>query len=154
MELNKHKVVGSICVISGGLIQLSDDQYSLRSHNLLKLEGDVYEVINRIEFKRGEIFGHDGDLSKVPCVESVGVVSDNIDSDAAQGADESDDQGEPDADSVSFVVNTGIASDYSDLKGKALAGELSARNITPPRNMSAEDKRGLLIDSDAAQGAD
>ena len=50
--------------IQTGLVQLSKDQAKGRIHNLKFIESDVYQLINPINFKAGEVFGFDGQIPK------------------------------------------------------------------------------------------
>lgn len=49
---------------AGMLLLLKKDQYEARKHALKPLGDDVYEVLGRVEFKKGEIIGLCGELSK------------------------------------------------------------------------------------------
>ena len=56
-------VAVAVCRIAAGKVVLSAEQARSRLHNLAALDagerGDgVYEIVNPIEFKRGETFGH------------------------------------------------------------------------------------------------
>ena len=48
-----------------GMLALSGEQAKCRAHALKEIKKGVYEVLSPVEFKQGEVFGHDGDLPKV-----------------------------------------------------------------------------------------
>jgi predicted nucleic acid-binding Zn-ribbon protein len=70
----KYTVTARSLVIGGGVVILSKQQASDRSHNLKPLGKDNYEVVNPIELKAGEVFGYKGDLPKsmVEAIEKPG----------------------------------------------------------------------------------
>lgn len=51
--------------LSTGMVELTNKQYVSRQHNLRELGGNRYEILKSIQFKKGETFGYDGELSKV-----------------------------------------------------------------------------------------
>ena len=63
--MKKYKVTGRAAKFSSGRVKLSVDQAASRIHNLKSLGDGVFEIVNPIEFKNGEVFGHDGEVPKV-----------------------------------------------------------------------------------------
>ena len=56
--------------LASGVLQLTEEQAKLRSSKLQSLGGDLYQILAKVQFKGGETFGYDGDLTKlVQCVE-------------------------------------------------------------------------------------
>lgn len=49
----------------GAVLSLTPDLAAPRLHNLQKLNRDLYEVQNTVEFKRGEVLGYGGDVNKL-----------------------------------------------------------------------------------------
>ena len=85
--MKNYKVIGIITRLTAGLVKISGDQIRRRIHNLKKVGDGEYEIVNPIEFKNGEVFGHDGDLSKVP---SVIVMGDEADANTGSNDDTTD----------------------------------------------------------------
>jgi len=52
--------------IMSGTLELTDEQYMSRAHALKPVKGmdDQYEVTGRVQFKRGEEIGYDGEVNK------------------------------------------------------------------------------------------
>lgn len=61
--MQKYEFSKPTFLYAGNLV-LSEDQARRRAHNLKHLEGDVYEIINPVQFKGGEVIGYDGDPPK------------------------------------------------------------------------------------------
>ena len=61
----KYEVTAVSARINSGVLELTKEQAGPRLHNLKLIKGNKYEVLNTVEFKRGEVFGFDGDLPKV-----------------------------------------------------------------------------------------
>lgn len=61
----KYEVTAVSARINSGVLELTKEQAGPRLHNLKLIKGNKYEVLNTVEFKRGEVFGYDGDLPKV-----------------------------------------------------------------------------------------
>lgn len=64
--MKTYIVTATSVSLHAGLVQLTPEQASVRSHNLKPVQGQkgVYEIINPIELKRGEKIGLDGDQPK------------------------------------------------------------------------------------------
>ena len=79
--MRKYKTLAMVS-INGGHIQLTESQAAARMHCLERLENDIYKVNKKIEFKKGETFGYDGEIpkSKADCFEQVS----NDESEAAE----------------------------------------------------------------------
>lgn len=65
MTIQKYEVTAVSARINSGVLELTKEQAGPRMHNLKPIKGNKYEVLNTVEFKRGEVFGFDGDLPKV-----------------------------------------------------------------------------------------
>ncbi len=50
--------------LSTGIVELTEKQYSSRQHNLKKLGGNKYDILKPVQFKRGEVFGYEGEMGK------------------------------------------------------------------------------------------
>lgn len=59
-----YHVTGSFVTINSGKVTLTESQAKRRSHAIKALGGCVYEVVRSIGFKRGEVFGFDGEVNK------------------------------------------------------------------------------------------
>jgi len=59
-------VTGKQATLRSGTVKLTADQAASREHGLEKLEGkkDLYIITEAVSFKRGEVFGHDGEINK------------------------------------------------------------------------------------------
>lgn len=63
--MKNYEVIATVAGFnSGQVLRLTAKQAAPRLHNLRQLNGDHYEVVNRVEFKRGEVVGVAGDVSK------------------------------------------------------------------------------------------
>ena len=70
-------VTGKQATLRSGTVKLTTDQAASREHGLEKVEGkkDLYTIIDAVSFKRGEVFGYDGEISKT-LFDTVGEVVD------------------------------------------------------------------------------
>ena len=85
--MHRYRVIGSkLSLGPGTLVALTDDQAAGRAGRLVHRRADRYEVLASVEFKRGEIVGLDGRVSKA----MAAVVADA----AAEGGD-ADPDGRP-----------------------------------------------------------
>lgn len=48
----------------GAILELTEKQYESRKHLLKKLSSNKYEVLQTVQFKRGEVVGLEGELDK------------------------------------------------------------------------------------------
>ncbi len=63
--MKRYTVTGTIVTLDGGSrVTLTTGQAKTRMHNLKRIDGDVYEVINPVQMKHGETFGYSGSVSK------------------------------------------------------------------------------------------
>ena len=67
--LKKVTVDAAFCSVGSGIVALTAQQAKVRAHNLkpVHVEKDgagEYEVVNLIQFKRGESFGYSGEVGK------------------------------------------------------------------------------------------
>lgn len=53
-------IITSPTFFHSGKLTLSKDQARLRAHNLKHIAGDIYEIVNPVQFKAGEKIGYDG----------------------------------------------------------------------------------------------
>lgn len=60
----KIKVTGDFIFLHSGKVRLNEKQAKAREHGLKHVEGDVYEITGPVGFKRGEVFGYDGEIGK------------------------------------------------------------------------------------------
>ena len=62
--MNTYKVLGSISLYSGK-VKLTAKQFQRRVNNLIPCGDGIYEITNPpCNFKKGELFGFDGDMPK------------------------------------------------------------------------------------------
>lgn len=63
--MQKYRVLDQPVTINTGLVALTEKQVGIRSHCLKPtLEAGVYQVLSSFQFKKGEVFGYDGELPK------------------------------------------------------------------------------------------
>jgi hypothetical protein len=62
--MKSFEVVAAFANVNSGRIALSRTQYEARRHNLEPAGDGIYKVRSPIQFKRGEIFGYDGEVNK------------------------------------------------------------------------------------------
>jgi hypothetical protein len=62
--MKKYQVTGPMVQLFSGKVQLSPEQSGPRKHNLAQVKGNVFEITAPIQFKQGETFGYDGEISK------------------------------------------------------------------------------------------
>lgn len=61
----KYRVTGRVARIPSGVIEITEEQASVREHQLERVgKSNKYKVIEAVEFKHGEEIGYVGDLSK------------------------------------------------------------------------------------------
>ena len=64
--MRKYEVIGDSANFSQGRLKLSDEQYAAREHALEKTDEEgVYEIVSKVQFKRGEKLLWDGEPSKI-----------------------------------------------------------------------------------------
>lgn len=62
--MNRYTVLTVATSINAGRLRLTPEQAKTRLHNLKLLGDGVYQVLNAVQFKRGEQFDYDGELPK------------------------------------------------------------------------------------------
>lgn len=62
--MKSYEVTSTVAKIFGGVVELNNDQYKTRAHNLEKIGKGKYKVLSPVQFKRGEQFGYDGEMPK------------------------------------------------------------------------------------------
>lgn len=62
--MNRYTVITTATSINAGRLRLTPEQAKARLHNLKSLGDGVYQVLNAVQFKRGEQFDYDGELPK------------------------------------------------------------------------------------------
>lgn len=60
----KYTVTAASARLHQGVLELTKEQAASRLHNLKPKGKGLYEIVNPVEFKRGEVIGYDGDLPK------------------------------------------------------------------------------------------
>lgn len=61
----KQYKTNAIVTITDGSVMLNEDQARRRRHKLKPTDKEnVFEIMQPIQFKAGEVFGYDGELSK------------------------------------------------------------------------------------------
>jgi len=61
--MNKFEAIEVINLHSGH-VELDEDQARRRAHNIEEVEKGIFNIVNPIQFKIGEKFSHDGEVSK------------------------------------------------------------------------------------------
>lgn len=60
----EYKALGRVKLF-GGLVQLTEQQLRRRAHAVASTdEAGIYQILNTVEFKAGEVFGHSHELPK------------------------------------------------------------------------------------------
>lgn len=68
--MNRYEVINPKGVtLHSGVLQLSKGQASARTYALSSLKDDLYLIEKPVQFKCGEVFGYDGEVSKALLVE-------------------------------------------------------------------------------------
>jgi len=62
--MKRFEVTSKALRIHSGVLALSGEQASSRRHALKEIDAGLFQVVSSVEFKLGEVFGHDGDLPK------------------------------------------------------------------------------------------
>lgn len=79
--MNEYQVTARAVTIREGRVQMTDEQARRRRHHTRPVKGEagIYEVISPFQFKHGETFGYDGEVSKslMADVTTVGDVPPN-----------------------------------------------------------------------------
>lgn len=57
-------VTGREVQLTSGILELNEDQFRRRSHKLKRLDNGMFEIVEPVTFKQGEVIGYDGQLSK------------------------------------------------------------------------------------------
>lgn len=60
----KYTVTAASARFHQGVLELTKEQAASRLHNLKAKGKGCYEIVNPVEFKRGEVIGYDGALPK------------------------------------------------------------------------------------------
>ena len=68
-----YEVVAPYAGVNSGMVEITPEQARARRFALEPLGGDLYRVTQPTGFKRGEVFGHDGEMPKclALCLEAV-----------------------------------------------------------------------------------
>lgn len=59
-----YEVIAAYASVNQGKVQVSHEQFRARRFALKPLGDDLYLVMQPTGFKRGEVFGHDGEMPK------------------------------------------------------------------------------------------
>jgi hypothetical protein len=62
--MDKYTIVAASVRLHSGVLSLTKEQAATRLHNLKALDKGHYEIVQPVEFKRGETIGYDGEISK------------------------------------------------------------------------------------------
>ena len=60
----RYKVTGDFIEFHSGILEIEESQSKPRIHNLRKVKDNTFEVMRKVQFKRGETIGYDGELNK------------------------------------------------------------------------------------------
>ncbi|TAK45259.1 MAG: hypothetical protein EPO27_10595 [Betaproteobacteria bacterium] len=60
----KEYVAKAVLTLGAGRVRIDVEQAKTRAHNLKPLGEGLHEIVNPIQFKRGERFGWDGEVPK------------------------------------------------------------------------------------------
>jgi len=60
----QYQVISYYICLQHGTLELTEKQAKLRSHCLKKTKKGFYKILEAVQFKHGEVFGHDGDIPK------------------------------------------------------------------------------------------
>lgn len=64
LAMNKYTITGRSILLTSGLLELTDEQSRTRLPKLRALSKTRFEIVQPVEFKRGETIGYEGDLPK------------------------------------------------------------------------------------------
>lgn len=64
-----YQVTAPLVTLHAGRVQLTKDQARRRRHVMKHVTEDVFEITTPIQFKHGETFGYDGEVSKALSVQ-------------------------------------------------------------------------------------
>lgn len=64
LTMNKYTITGRSVRLTSGLLELTDEQSRTRLPKLKALSKTRFEIVQAVEFKRGETIGYEGDLPK------------------------------------------------------------------------------------------
>ena|SRR5687768_651208 len=78
----KYTVIAPFVQLYSGVLTLTQEQAATRTHNLRKTKAG-YEIVNPVQFKRGEKIGYDGDITH-ELAEALGVKGKNKDASSVQ----------------------------------------------------------------------
>jgi len=75
--MRKIKVIGAFVMLYGGRVRLTEQQARIRSHAIVHVEKDLYEIVKPVGFKHGEEFSFDGEVGKgsIEDVEEIRAVA-------------------------------------------------------------------------------
>jgi hypothetical protein len=59
-KMQKYTTLETVAIGSGSIVELNAQQAESRKHNLKELGDGRFEVVNNIQFKKGETFGFEG----------------------------------------------------------------------------------------------
>jgi hypothetical protein len=61
--MNLYRVDAKSYRFFHGLVQLTEKQARVRAHQIIPKGGDIFEIVQPIEFKAGEVLGFDGEVN-------------------------------------------------------------------------------------------
>lgn len=66
-----------------GVVQLTEKQAKVRAHQIIPKGGDIFEIVQPIEFKAGEVLGFDGEVN-ARLLQNITPIAQLKDSEAAK----------------------------------------------------------------------
>lgn len=64
LAMDKYTITGRAVRLTSGLLELNEEQSRTRLPKLRALSKTRFEIVQAVEFKRGETIGYEGDLPK------------------------------------------------------------------------------------------
>jgi hypothetical protein len=122
-----YEVVAPYAGVNFGMVEITPEQARARRFALEPLGGDLYRVMQPTGFKRGEVFGHDGEMPKclALCLEAVEPEPEAEATAEHENAPESEDAGE--------VIET-LDIDLEDMDREELLSFAKAIGLNPHPN--------------------
>jgi hypothetical protein len=62
--MKTYEVTGTYVSVNSGTLRLKPEQAAARAHALKETGKHLFEVLSPVGFKRGEVFGYDGQINK------------------------------------------------------------------------------------------
>lgn len=122
-----YEVVAPYAGVNSGMVEITTEQARARRFALEPLGDDLYRVMQPTGFKRGEVFGHDGEIPKclALCLEAIEPEPEAEATTEHENAPESEDAGE--------VIET-LDIDIEDMDREELLSFAKAIGLNPHPN--------------------